>query len=634
MRKVTALALVAATAAIAAGVSSCGVLPFMAKLTMGTDFKFDMKGARAIAMGGGATGRSAADASVARAAADSSALVKVLENGVVQPLVDFGPWTPEIAFIAAGSEETGDAGSVYICFQWAIQSVDGFVQFIRVNPDNSYTIIWPLKPNESNYSGPVVATWSWWGMDSDPLVKGPDGKLYFKVSNNSGNAMEDAIYAYDPRKPTEASRRITPENASLAISTFMVDAKEHVFIQSANNWGSSSASFLRYYTKDVVAPNNIYYSSEQNTWVRGYTVDHKGDYVVMNGNNIRGMNGIIKANIINESTVEYDLVYPNANSAGNWINLTKWEGSSWTSPTNVLLQMQGGSSYKWLSEVLTNDSFDSVKFTRRVSSYFKFGNSLVFKVPAPAWWPMNNDLNASVYGSNESVSIGYGLKTKELTKANYPSMTIGQLLSHWEFAEYALCEIYEADGSTGRPILFKDWLNKPENLALKEINFDMVGTMVWASDGLYGLYSNSWWGGGGSDRSAKVIKLLDRDGNPDLKMISLDNGDKSPTLMKVNGDYIYYRYAILDSFNQETGRHRLARRNFVTGIEEELLGAVGKELEITNYDVSSGNEYLYFVGFDSSTNSMFGGKIDLNDAHKSFSKMDTTTKLSKIRIIH
>lgn len=603
---------------------SCGFMPFLAKLTMGTEFKFDMAGAKAIAAGGtGARSLAPGARDSASRAITDSALVKVMENGTTLPLADFGNqnWTPDVAFISTGSTENGDAGSVYVCFTQAMSSMDGFVQFIRIYPDNHYDIIWPVAPlaYDFNKTG-QVATWSWWGMDSDPLAKGPDGRLYFKVSRWGSMSTTDEIYAYDPRQGSSPAVRITPENSSFAISTFMVDSKDHLYIQSLPSGGmGDQAAFMRYYTKGTIAPNTIFYTSTGNTtWVRGYTTEPNGNYIIMNGNNIRGMNGIIKANVRSPTLVDYELLYPNANSqVGSWVYLVKGYSDSWTSPTAVIKLANPNYPYtfSWLEEVNTNSAFDEAKFKSRVARYFVSGASLT-RDPATNSWFVPGNLNVKTL--TDVVLLGTNTVLPNTVLAG--TMSLGEIIQN--YPESLLKTLYPS------ATLFKDWLaSHPE---LSSINFDMVGAMTWASDGLYALYSNAWWGGGNTDQ-AKVIKLMDRFENPDLKMLDLNGGTGNPSMIKIVGDYIYFRHAILDGASQETGMHKLSRKNLTTGVETSLLPLGIPNIEITNYDVSTDNSLLYFVGFDSSTNKVFGGRVDI--ASGTWKQMDSATKLSKIRII-
>jgi hypothetical protein len=325
-----------------------------------------------------------------------------------------------------------------------------------------------------------VCVWSWWGIDTDPLARGDDGKLYFKVTVQNGNSTDDSIYQYDP-STADKPKRMTPENAGMQISRFFVDKMNHVFIQNEGWGGTGSSSFLRYYTPGVTAPTNIYYSSTNSVWVRGFTTDPlTGNSLIMNGYSINGMSGIIKASGLS-GTPSYSVLY-------------------------------------------------------------------------------------------DQTDFGYG-----------------------------------ACGSN-------------------------IGKMFYTDDGsLYALYGSDWWSGGTSGTG--IVKLLDSSGGLDWLQVSFAHGGEVPTKIKTVGNWVYYRYAILDppSTGSETGNHRVARINLATGIEEEVFTASVPVSELLTYDVSDDNALLYFVAFDASTNSVFGGKVDL--ATKSFMRFDASTRLSSIRIV-
>ena len=250
-------------------------------------------------------------------ARDSSlgSLVRINEDGTLASAISFGNnssnWTPDVSFISVGEDK-----SVYICFSnmyqdW-IQGTNGSsgssinIQFVRVYPDNHYEVLWPLDPTNYNYStSGQVNVWSWWGMDSDPLQKGDDGQLYFKVTSYSGGRNNDSVYSYDPIAGGKPVLR-TPANGSFSVESFKVDSQKHLLIKSANN--GTDPVYLRCYTQGVTAPVNIYYTSSPNSmWVRGYTCSPNGDSVIINGYGINsttgsnGMTGIIRANILSPS---------------------------------------------------------------------------------------------------------------------------------------------------------------------------------------------------------------------------------------------------------------------------------------------------------------------------------------------
>jgi hypothetical protein len=458
--------------------ASCALIPLLGSFLgiSGTKISFDLAGAKAIGGANAMGGRGLEFGAAGARNVTNNSLVKIMENGEIESIISMtgpGGWSPEVAFISVGADE-----SIYICFTSSYGTDRGVVQFVRVynEPGYPYDVIWP--PPGSGWDVGWVNVWNWWGIDTDPLAKGDDGKLYFKVQKSNGMYMEDVLYCYDPVTKAPATA-VTPEGMNLAIERFLVDGKGHVFIQSLNGgYNGTSASFMRYYTPGVTSPTNIYYSSDNSVWVRGFVCDPAGDFLIINGCNIPSeagkMSGIMKATIATKVT--YQGLYSSAGSYGN------------------------------------------------------------------------------------------------------------------------------------------------------------VGKMIWASDGsLYGLYDAGWWGG---SNATGAVQLLDAAGGISSRDVTLTHGDKYPSKMKIVGDWVYYRYAIMDG-GQETGMHKIARFNLITkGAEDddEVLDVSVPKAEILAYDVADDNSLLYFVAYELATNSVFGGRVDL--ATKAFTRFDMATKLNSIRIVH
>jgi hypothetical protein len=598
-----------------------------------------MDSAKAIAAtGSGARGLS-------RDASDDSSLVKIMEDGTTQSLINFGSasgsWKPNVSFISVG-----DDGSAYICFESVYYEYNNNtttnIQFVRVYKDNHYDVLWPLDPKNYTNTDGTVATWTWWGMDSDPLAKGPDGKLYFKVSNQSA-ATDDRIYRYDPTTAAPPER-ITPSGASLSISNFMVDSKSHLFIQSGGNNSSSASSFLRYYTPGVTAPTNIYYSSSSTSmWVRGYIPSADGSYAIINGNNIRGMNGILKVSGLVTGNLSYDLAYPNTNSNNNagYINLTKYYSQTDEYETNLIKQTTNSwpMAYEWLSSVKSGTTYDKDKLLARIARYFvQDSTTLDFKSGAVAYKfdgttaLSATDLLATKLTDPDTTNNDDSIKFTHTTWDGSTSSTATQSVTC--LGEYISNYPEDFLRNTFNKKLFKDWLEEPAQATLKDINFDYVGAMTWGSNGLYALYSSSWWGGSTGSTDGKVLKLLDALGAPDLKVLSLGAAKTSPSKIKILGDYIYYRYDVLDSSGNATGFHQLARKNLITGTDQELtknLPGLPSGLEMLAYDVSDDNTILYFVAYNQTENKVTGGKVTIDS--NTWSALDTAKKLTNLRII-
>lgn len=265
--------------------------------------KFNLQGAKAIAASGGTS-------SLARIHTKSTnpQLLKILEDGTVANIFDFSqnyfPYIPDISFLYIGEDK-----SLYVCFSgsFSFPNTEGIfiqAQFIRLKPDNTYEILWPLDPSSSNYgSQGCVRTYTWYGMDMDPILVGSDGKLYFMVEKSSAGYNTSHVYMYDPHSGGKPVLR-TPANSTAQLESFTVDSQNRLFVKSS--YSPNSPNFLRFYSPGNVSPVNIYYDSTSNLWVRSYTTDPEGTCLIIVGNNIRNMNGIIRASISGD-TVNYEL---------------------------------------------------------------------------------------------------------------------------------------------------------------------------------------------------------------------------------------------------------------------------------------------------------------------------------------
>jgi len=600
-------------------VTSCGFLPFLATQFSGggsadSSVTFDIEGATAIA-GSDSASRFLGSMSVqARAAlsraGEDAALVKIMEDGSLQSAIDFGGqgmWQPNIAFLSVG-----DDGSVYICFESIFQSWNtngsSSIQFVRVYPDGEtpYDVLWPLNPSDFSWQDDgQVQTWNWYGMDTDPLAKGPDGKLYFIISKNSGTSSEQVVYRYDPETGATPVA-VTPTGASIQISTFQVDYNNRIFVHSNGNYGGTS-QYLKYYYPNVTAPKNIYYSSDNTTWVRGYSPDPLGRYLILNGYGINkradgsdnGMSGIIKVtfNATDPMSISFRTMYP---SGSNYVRLSKWVDETWESGTEILIydNTDTVAPWSWNDDVLTNGSPDATKILGKISNLY-----MDTPIRNAVQLPTNEELNAPYGGTFSRL----GDMTWSYTIGNIPFLDL-------YFEGTTLTEYLDARGYSG-------------------LTFDNLGSLQWLTDGsLYGLYDNQWWGMGGSSSSGKIIKLLDANGERDLDIIELEKGDQKPSLIKVSGDIFFYRYSNVDTQGVETGTHRIASVNPVTGVQNVAVLPISvPDIEVLAYDVTGDNQTLYFVGFDSSTNSVLSGKVNI--AASTWERLDTAARLSKIRTI-
>jgi len=551
-----------------------------------------------------------------RSASSLGDLVKINEDGTLETALsfvssDYNSWKPTVSFISVGSDK-----SVYICFSSMYQSWDDTtidpecvsVQFVRVYPDNHFDILWPLNPKSYSYeTDGQVCTWTWEGMDSDPLQKGDDGQLYFKVQTYTSNSTSDSIYSYDPTVGGKPVLR-TPANGNLSIDSFKIDSQNHLFIKSASY--NNSSSYMRYYTQGITAPGTIYYSSDSSLWVRGYTPNKSGNALILNGYGINGMSGIIRANLQTTGNPTFDLLY-SSDMSYNYIQLFQSGYGGSTCPTSIVKENPIG-FYSWDSSVVTAGSLDKAKLLARIAP-------LYYGTPTISDENFNllksvTDLNVSQTAINE-IQNANGDIVSSLVKdqplyyiiSNYPNGFLrryfgGQFMADW----------FSSKGLT---------------------NFDIgnVANLIWGADGsLYGIYNSSCYFAS-SDNSTYVLKLLDSAGNKALNIVSLVNGKCKPSKIKIVGDYLYYRYSVMNGTN-ETGFHKLARFNISTSKEEEVFtdsSLSGKNVELLSYDVSSDNSTMYISALDYATNAVIFGKINL--ATKQFAQIPANTSYGTIR---
>jgi len=592
--------------AIAALIIGCGIggIGGPDEPLQSEELSFNIQGAKAIA---GTSNQSRLIQEKALKA-NSKKLVKIKSDGKIESIINMGEgtdWVPEVRFIHIGNDK-----SVYICFDVPYtQSMydedteeyyDYTIQFVRVfMSDNHYEVIWPPDPYDWDYNNAgIVETWSWDGIDRDPIVKDSEGKLYFKVSSwNSSGAVEH-IYTYDPEIGGEPIQ-VTPSNASMIIESFAVDSKQHIFIKGQNS--DYSSYFLRYYTPGYISPGTIYYSSSSYVWVNNYIPDPSGNALIMSGQNIRGMSGLIRANIIDWDTVTYDLIYPESLN----VELAYYDNCTYE-PDGVLIKnLTATNKWVWDGSVTVdgNDGgqVDTGKVLEKVSRYFYIGD-VYYKTDQES--RLNSiDLNAS--------------------HPTYYYYTWGDYIS--SFPENFLNEFFNGK-------LIKTHLEE-QGLNANDITFDDIGYMFYDSSGvLYGIYGIGWYAP--SESMIMVIKLLDANGAKLLELVRLVHEDQFPSKIKIIDNWLYYRYAILDEYGQETGMHKLARLNLETGVEEEIMidsTLSSLNLEIISYDVAKDNSTLYFSALDYYQNRVIFGKIDLDT--KNYTPLETDMTFDIIRAL-
>jgi hypothetical protein len=300
---------------------------------------FNLTGAKALAAG--------EDASRKADAEDAFQMVKVLEDGSIEPVMELGEgmdnmWFPDVMFIAK-SPVTDD---VFVAFEWEIRYwvdgyedpdtgewVEGYDQnlgsFLHIKADgNAYPVVHDADgdPEEGR-----VRNNSWWGAeDYKPIDFDNFGNLFFVWESWSSSGSVNVMYKYDP--DTRETTLLTPNIEGFEFEQFQVDPTGSYLFLKGNFYsgtGNPSAFMRMYSLADVDTYANVYFSSNSDVWVRGFEVNPNGDYMVLNGYNVRGMNGILKADIIDASTLEYTPMYKSDDGQGDWFDPIYWEWEDW-----------------------------------------------------------------------------------------------------------------------------------------------------------------------------------------------------------------------------------------------------------------------------------------------------------------
>lgn len=568
--------------------------------SFGTDLRFNVSGAKALAAG--------SDSSVngsMRSVDGLADLVRINDDGTIESAIfsesEYAS-IPVVSFISVGDDR-----SVYICFQSMYYSYNESTgesiqfQFVRIYPDNHFDILWPLDPTDENQNS-YVSTWTWDGMDSDPLQKGDDDQLYFKVESWTSSGSDNYVYSYNPAIGGKPVLR-TPANARLSIDSFKTDSKQHLYIKGSSN----SSYFLRCYTPNVTAPVNIYYSSDSSPWVRGYTPNAAGDALIINGYDINGMSGIIHVKLQATGYPTYEQLYF---SDMNYVQLAQGYNFSW--PTAIITQESSEvpDSWAWDSSVLTEGSLDKEKLLSRIASLYKTPPSITDE---------NFNLIKSVSDLRDYTQTAVTkIENDDGSVQDVSGWTLGNIINSYPAG--FLRQYFEGQ-------LVTDWIRSK---GLTYFDVQNIAELIWGGDGsLYGIYNSMCYGAG---NSAYVVKLLDSAGNKTLDIVPLANGECKPTRIKIVGDYLYYRYSIMNG-TMELGYHGLARFNIITSQEEEILsrcsGLSGRSVELLSYDVSSDNSVMYISAYDYATNAVIFGEINL--ASMQFTEIPSETAYDTVR---
>lgn len=239
-------------------------------------------------------------------------LVKVLDDGSIEMAMDAPEdvWLPDVQFIAIAPEDDNDA--IYTSFDGEINlgwddEADEEIRiggFLHIEPDGTY---YEIMDGEGR-----VKDYSWSGNDEfKPVAFDDAGNVYFVWESWSGGDTIEVLYQYDPNE--QSTTALTAQLSGYHYESFRVSPDgSRLFVRGTRDSqsGGSEASFFRMYpTSDMENPKTIYYSSSSDVWVRGYIVSPDGDEVLMNGNNIRGNNGIMRAEIVSNTEIDYDPIF-------------------------------------------------------------------------------------------------------------------------------------------------------------------------------------------------------------------------------------------------------------------------------------------------------------------------------------
>lgn len=282
-----------------------------------TSLTFNLDGATAVGaaeMNVDASNLTGSSLMGSQAAESAFGLVKVLEDGSIEMAMEAPEniWLPDVQFIAV-SPDANNKG-VFASFEHEMhlgwddeaQQEIRLSSFLHIEPDGTYYEVLDKQGRVRNYT--------WHGDDSyKPVTFDGDGNLYYVWEDWAGGDSVEVLYRYDP--DTHTSTALTAQLSGYRYNSFRVNEQgNRLFVQGARHSGSARSNFFRMYSvADMTNPKTVFYSSNDNVWVRGYIVNGPGDTIYMNGNNIRDINGIIRADVISNSEIEYDPMFDSSN---------------------------------------------------------------------------------------------------------------------------------------------------------------------------------------------------------------------------------------------------------------------------------------------------------------------------------
>ncbi len=370
----------------------------------------------------GATAIGAADINASRgikSAEDAFGLVKVLADGSIQMAMEVpeGVWMPRIKFIAKSPKSS----DLFVAFDndlnisysdatgmWINES---YGNFLHIKADGTYTTI---KKNENNTWG-SVKNYAWWGADDyKPVVFDDQGCLYFVYEGNSNGSNIQVLCKYDP--VAQATTQLTAALEGYNYETIEISPDgSYLFVKGSRYSSTTSTNFFRVYStsnRDDVA--QIFYSSSGNVWVRGFKSSPDAKYLIMNGYNIRGINGIMKVAINSINDIDYTSVYNNNTSSWFQPVFSTWTDYSNKQWVNGLFTQYEGNSLRW---VLT----DGTKFLYATPYYLldSANTSIYYEDPANS---TSSSFNSSELGVNYYFASSSTDPTQKYLETSYAAL--------------------------------------------------------------------------------------------------------------------------------------------------------------------------------------------------------------------
>lgn len=680
-----------------------------------TILSFDLSGASAIGLaevGASTSNLSGSSLLSPQNAPDASfGLVKVLEDGTVELAMQApdNVWLPEVNFIAI--DPNPNDRNVYVSFQHDLwlgwddeaQQEIRLSSFLHIRPDGTYYEVLPDQRDGR------VATYSWWGNESyKPVSFDGNGNIYFVYQRWASNGEVNVLYRYNP--DTQQATALTAQLTGFHYESFQVNPEgNRLFVQGRRYTAGGEATFFRIFdVNDMTNPRTVFYSSGNDVWIRGYTITPDGQELIMNGYNIRGINGIIRATVDADLEVTYDSLFDSNTS--DWFSpeyhewYSEWEDRThrrglfdrvnrWD--TYVVLTDGTDFFYVSLSSMLSTWSgrggqtvwgYDSIANNQQVertlggdsgvhfaidlddasqqvhipadtkdadnhpvialkAANVEWGdNEAVFGIRRYHWDggvetrtfdPVANDIVQQFIddatGTENEVFVwnDYWVGTDGKLDAGALETFLGQYFADEIEFQYggltgqAAWDAFQAEGPYSRDDIHGPHGGNPYHLleqyfyipgtannaitvrqfrddnSLPWLDFASIGSMFHAEDGsLWGILGGAW----GSRQRMRPLRLLDDQGKKGLGVVSaLDDGNHSPVGFAIDGNHLYFRDAVMDSDNFETGYHHLYRVNILqpnAPAEDVLtnLGAANGRIEIVDFSVGAG--FLYFTAVD------------------------------------